>query len=131
VVLSLKKLVSLDGQKAVLYRSRMNPSLGRNFEAMDPLEWLARMADQIPDTGKHRTHFYGFYASRVRASRRETEASDATANHQAAPCAEISDEILTKRLLTAVGLSPPEDEKPAPIRELVRAAIVRHAVSRS
>ena len=35
--LSLKKLVYLDGQKAVLYRSRMNPSLGRNFEAMDPL----------------------------------------------------------------------------------------------
>ena len=47
--LSLKKLVYLDGQKAVLYRSRMNPSLGRNFEAMDPLEWLARMADHIPD----------------------------------------------------------------------------------
>jgi hypothetical protein len=45
--LSLKKLVYLDGQKAVLYRSRMNPSLGRNFEAMDPLEWLARLADHI------------------------------------------------------------------------------------
>ncbi len=74
--LSLKKLVYLDGQKAVLYRSRMNPSLGRNFEAMDPLEWLARMADHIPDTGKHRTHFYGFYASRVRASRRQPETSD-------------------------------------------------------
>jgi hypothetical protein len=41
----------LDGQKAVLYRSRMNPSLGRNFEAMDPLEWLARLADHIPDPG--------------------------------------------------------------------------------
>jgi len=63
--LSLKKLVYLDGQKAVLYRSRMNPSLGRNFEAMDPLEWLARLADHIPDTGKHRTHFYGFYASQL------------------------------------------------------------------
>jgi hypothetical protein len=47
--LSLKKLVYLDGQKAVLYRSRMNPFLGRNFEAMDPLEWLARLADHIPD----------------------------------------------------------------------------------
>jgi hypothetical protein len=34
---------------------------------MDPLEWLARMADHIPDTGRHRTRFYGFYASRVRA----------------------------------------------------------------
>jgi hypothetical protein len=77
--LSLKKLVYLDGRKAVLYRSKMNPSLGRNFEAMDPLEWLARMADHIPDAGKHRTHFYGFYASRVRASRRETEASDVPA----------------------------------------------------
>jgi hypothetical protein len=44
--LSLKKLVYLDGQQAVLYRSRMNPSLGRNFEAMDSLEWLARVSDQ-------------------------------------------------------------------------------------
>jgi hypothetical protein len=31
--LSLKKLVYLDGPQAVLYRSRMNPSLGRTFEA--------------------------------------------------------------------------------------------------
>jgi hypothetical protein len=77
--LSLKKLVYLDGEKAVLYRSKMDPRLGRNFEAMDPLEWLARMADHIPDAGKHRTHFYGFYASRVRASRRETETSDVPA----------------------------------------------------
>ena len=63
----------LDGQKAVLYRSKMNPSLGRNFEAMDPLEWLARMADHIPDAGKHRTHFYGCYANRVRGDRAEKE----------------------------------------------------------
>ena len=53
--LSLKKLVYLDGQQAVLYRSRMNPSLGRNFEALDPLEWLARLSDHIPDPGQHRT----------------------------------------------------------------------------
>jgi len=63
----------LDGQKAVLYRSRMNPSLGRNFEAMDPLEWLARLADHIPDPGKHRTHFYAHYANRVRGERPSEE----------------------------------------------------------
>ena len=45
--LSLRKLVYLDGQQAVLYRSRMNPSLGRNFEALDPLEWLARMTVEV------------------------------------------------------------------------------------
>ncbi len=36
-----------------------NRSLGRNFEAMDPLEWLARLSDHIPDPGQHRTLFYG------------------------------------------------------------------------
>ena len=67
IVVSITTSVYLDGQKAVLHRSKMNPSLGRNFEAMDPLEWLARLADHIPDAGRHRTHFYGFYSSRVRS----------------------------------------------------------------
>ena len=58
----------LDGQQAVLYRSRMNPPLGRNFEAMYPLEWLARLSDHIPDPGQHRTLFYGEYSNRVRGS---------------------------------------------------------------
>jgi hypothetical protein len=47
----------------------MNPSLGRNFEALDPLEWLARMSDHIPDPGQHRTLFYGEYSSRARVPR--------------------------------------------------------------
>jgi len=46
----------------------MNPSLGRNFEAMDPLEWLARLSDHIPDPGQHRTLFYGEYSNRARGS---------------------------------------------------------------
>jgi hypothetical protein len=66
--LSLRKIVYLDGQQAVLYRSRMNPSLGRNFDALDPLEWLARMSDHIPDPGQHRTLFYGEYSNRARGS---------------------------------------------------------------
>ena len=66
----MKKLVYLDGQQAVLYRSRMNPFLGRNFEALDPLEWLARTSDHIPHPGQHRTLFYGEYANRVRRQRR-------------------------------------------------------------
>jgi Transposase zinc-binding domain/Putative transposase len=80
--LSLKKLVYLDGHKAVLYRSRMNPALGRNFEAMDPLEWLARISDHIPDPGQHRTLFYGEYSSRARAGLKplEPDATSTTAD---------------------------------------------------
>jgi hypothetical protein len=67
---SLKRLVYIDGHKAVVYRAlRPNPSLGANFVAMDPLEWLARMADHIPDPGKHRTLFYAHYANRARGAR--------------------------------------------------------------
>jgi hypothetical protein len=43
--LSLKKPVYLDGEKAVVYRSRMNASLGRNSGSLDPREVLARMSD--------------------------------------------------------------------------------------
>jgi hypothetical protein len=28
---------------------------------MDPVEWLARLGDHIPDPGQHRTLFYGEY----------------------------------------------------------------------
>jgi hypothetical protein len=36
----------------------MNPSLGRNFEAMDPFDWPSRLSDHIPNPGQHRTLFY-------------------------------------------------------------------------
>ena len=131
----------------------MNPRLGRNFEAMDPLEWLACMADHIPDTGKHRAHFYGFYASRVRASRGDKEGSElpeepVPAKRRCSPSwarliskvyhadplvcrqcggklkviAYVSDEISVKRILAELGLSP-EEEKPPPIREVVRVPV--------
>lgn len=122
---------------------------------MDPLEWLARMADHIPDTGKHRTHACGFYASRVRASRKEPEGSELPEEpvrakkrrcsaswarliskvYHADPlvCRQcggslkvtgyLTDEISIKRILDALGLSPPEDEKPPPVREVVRVSV--------
>ena len=76
--LSLKKLVDLDGQKAVVYRSKMNPALGRNSEAMDPLEWLARLADHIPDPESTAR-------SRTATTRIELEAPEPRRKHHSRP----------------------------------------------
>ena len=54
---------------------------------------LARLADHIPDPGKHRNHFYAHYANRVRGER----PSD-------------------------LGLSPPE-KPPPEVREIVRVPV--------
>jgi hypothetical protein len=145
--LSLKRLVYIDGQQAVIYRAlKPDPSLGQNFVAMDPLEWLARMTDHIPDPGKHRTLLYGHYANRVRGER--------AARAPGAKCAEdkpakkrrgsaswarliskvfhadplkcpkcggklqaiayITDELVIRKILEHLGLSPPEQPRPPP-----------------
>ena len=48
---------------------------------MNPLEWLARLSDHIPDPGQHRTLFYGEYSNRVRgfghAGEREAQQGEA------------------------------------------------------
>jgi hypothetical protein len=51
----------------------MNPSPGRNFEALDRLEWPVRMSDHIPGPGQRRTILYGHYANRTRGQRRRDE----------------------------------------------------------
>jgi hypothetical protein len=48
------------------------------------MEWLARMADHIPDPGRHRTLFYAFYANRVRGERAAEEPGEARADEQPA-----------------------------------------------
>jgi hypothetical protein len=151
--LSLKKLVYLDGQQAVLYHSRMNPSLGRNFEALDPLEWLARMSDHIPDPGQHRTILYGHYANRVRGARQRDEAKpqEASAGPPRRRCAPtwarliakvyqvdpllctrcgqkmqmiafLTDQLSIRRILDHLGLGTPAQNKPPPVREILRVA---------
>lgn len=41
--------------------------------SLDPLEWLARLSDHIPEPRKHRTFFYDYYASRTRAAATRSE----------------------------------------------------------
>ena len=99
----------------------MNPSPGRDFEAMDPLEWLARLADHIPDTGRHRTPFYAHNANRVRGERPDEEARrhaddpEPTTRRRCSPS--------WARLIAKVFQVDPPEKPPPDIREVVRVPV--------
>jgi hypothetical protein len=121
-----------------------------NKKAIEDLA-LARLADHIPDPGRHRTHFY---ANRVRGERPDEEAGrhgddpEPTTGRRSSPSwarllakvfqvdplacrrcsgplkvvAYITDSPAIRQILEHLGLSPPE--KPPPdIREVLRVAV--------
>jgi hypothetical protein len=74
----------------------MNPSLGRNFEALDPLEWLARyQVDPLVC---------------------------ARCGQRMGILAFVSDQHSINRILEHLGLHPPERDRPPPAREILRVA---------
>jgi hypothetical protein len=122
---------------------------------MDPLEWLARMADHIPDPGKHRTLRYGVYSNRARGAgepkqpgeeaapkRKRCTASWARLIHKvygADPMicrqcggklrviAFITDSLSIKQVLEPLGLWSDEPERPPPEPRKVRVVPVDEA----
>ncbi len=120
----------LDGQQAVLYRSRMNPSLGRNSEALDPLEWLARVRRSHP-RARHHSHVERLESPAAPPRRRSspTRARLIAKAYLADPLvwsrysrkmqviAFLTDQLAIQRVLDHLGLELPQ-EKPPPLREL-------------
>jgi hypothetical protein len=73
--LSLQKLSLDPATGEVLYHSKFNPRLGRDFERLDPLEFLARITSHIPDPKTHLVRYYGAYSNRGRVARAATSSS--------------------------------------------------------
>ncbi|MEW5767262.1 MAG: hypothetical protein AB1797_06485, partial [bacterium] len=45
-----ERKISQDGQ-SIIYHSKINPGIKRNFEVFDPCEWLAAITVHVPDKG--------------------------------------------------------------------------------
>jgi len=58
---SQQKMRYLPKTQAVLYRSKMNPVLKRNFEVFPVLDWIAALTAHIPNQGEHLVRYYGWY----------------------------------------------------------------------
>ncbi len=64
-ILSPSKLVF----STVLYRSKMNPNLNRNFA----LDWIAEITAHIPNKGEKLVRYYGTYSIVSRGKRKKED----------------------------------------------------------
>ncbi len=57
--------------KTVLYRSKMNPDLKRNFALFPVLDWIAEITTHIPDKREQLVRYYGAYSNASRGKRKK------------------------------------------------------------
>jgi hypothetical protein len=57
------KMVYHKESEAVLYRSKMNPNLKRNFALFPVLDWIAKITAHIPNKGEQLVRYYGAYSN--------------------------------------------------------------------
>lgn len=55
---SLEKMTYQQQSKTVLYRSKMNPVLKKNFAVFPVLDWIATLTTHIPNKGEQLIRYY-------------------------------------------------------------------------
>jgi hypothetical protein len=53
----------------VIYRSRLNAKINRNFEVFTASDFLAAITQHIPDKGAQMVRYYGWYSNKMRGVR--------------------------------------------------------------
>ena len=61
----------------VLYRSRLNPKINRNFEVFTPTDFLAAITQHIPDKSAQMVCYYGWYSNKMRGQRHRAQTASA------------------------------------------------------
>ena len=56
-------------EDTVIYRSRLNAKINRNFEVFAPTDFLAAITQHIPDKGAQMVRYYGWYSNKMRGLR--------------------------------------------------------------
>lgn len=57
--------------KTVLYRSKMNPVLKKNFAIFPVLDWILAITAHIPNKGEQLVRYYGYYSNVSRGKRKK------------------------------------------------------------
>ena len=66
---SVEKMTLESPTDMVIYRSRLNAKINRNFEVFTATDFLAAITQHIPDKGAQMVRYYGWYSNKMRGVR--------------------------------------------------------------
>jgi len=70
---SVQKMTLESPTDTVIYRSKLNPKINRNFEVFTPTDFLAAITQHIPDKGAQMVRYYGWYSNKMRGQRHRAQ----------------------------------------------------------
>ena len=82
---SVEKMTMEAPADMIIYRSKMNPKISRNFEVVTAPDFLAAITNHIPDKGNQMVRYYGWYSNKMRGVRGHQN-QNATDNQPVAAC---------------------------------------------
>ncbi len=78
---SVEKMTLESPTVTIIYRSRLNPKINRNFEVFDPVDFLAVLSQHIPDKGVQMIRYYGLYSNKIRGCARKGTGNRGSGGH--------------------------------------------------
>jgi hypothetical protein len=75
---AVEQFEMLSENLTVLYRSKMNPVLKKNFAVFPVLDWIATLTAHIPDKGEQLVRYYGYYSNVARGKRKKEKPEEKT-----------------------------------------------------
>jgi hypothetical protein len=66
---SVEKMTLESPCDIIIYRSRLNAKINRNFEVFIPTDFLPTITQHIPDKGAPMVRYYGWYSNKMRGVR--------------------------------------------------------------
>ena len=83
---SVAKMTLHSGGEKVIYRSKLNPKINRNYEIFTGPDFLATITQHIPDKGAQMIRYYGWYSNKMRGQRHRVQNGGFPADPLRPPC---------------------------------------------
>jgi len=90
---SQQKMTYREDTQTVLYRSKMNPNLKRNFALFPVLDWIAEITAHIPNKREQLVRYYGAYSNASRGKTKKEKVEEEPAEVTEVPPPPVSKEL--------------------------------------